>query len=123
MSKTNIKRTNWLKKKVRTKKSLGNLGKYPRLIIFRSNKHIYGQLVDDSSNTTILSSSSKDKKLISTIKKNKNKIDQSKVVGSDLAEKIKKNKIDKIIYDRNGYRFHGRVKVIADTIKENGIKI
>ena len=123
MSKTNIKRTNWLKKKVRTKKSLGNLGKYPRLIIFRSNKHIYGQLVDDSSNTTILSSSSKDKKLISMIKKNKNKIDQSKVVGSDLAEKIKKNKIDKIIYDRNGYRFHGRVKVIADTIKENGIKI
>ena len=123
MSKTNIKRTNWLKKKVRTKKSLGNLGKYPRLIIFRSNKHIYGQLVDDSSNTTILSSSSKDKKLMTEIKKNKNKIEQSKVVGFDLAEKIKKNKIEKIIYDRNGYRFHGRVKVIADTIKENGIKI
>ena len=123
MSKTNIKRTNWLKKKVRTKKSLGNLGKYPRLIIFRSNKHIYGQLVDDNNKTTILSSSSKDKKLISAIRKNKNKINQSKIVGSDLAEKIKKNKIDKIIYDRNGYRFHGRVKVIADTIKENGIKI
>tara|TARA_Y100000590_G_scaffold455000_1_gene602827 strand:- start:285 stop:656 length:372 start_codon:yes stop_codon:yes gene_type:complete len=123
MSKTNIKRTNWLKKKVRTKKSLGDLGKYPRLIVFRSNKHIYGQLVDDNNNTTILSSSSKDKKLISAIKKNKNKIDQSKIVGSDLAEKIKKNKFDKIIYDRNGYRFHGRVKVIADTIKESGIKI
>jgi large subunit ribosomal protein L18 len=123
MSKTNTKRTNWLKKKVRTRKSLGNLGKYPRLIIFRSNKHIYGQLVDDNSNTTILSSSSKDKNIVSAIKKNKNKIEQSKVVGSDLAEKIKKNKIDKIIYDRNGYRFHGRVKVIADTIKENGVKI
>ena len=123
MSKTNIKRTNWLKKKARTRKSLGNLGKYPRLIIFRSNKHIYGQLVDDNSNTTILSSSSKDKNIVSAIKKNKNKIEQSKVVGSDLAEKIKKNKIDKIIYDRNGYRFHGRVKVIADTIKENGVKI
>ena len=123
MSKTNIKRTNWLKKKVRTKKSLGDLGKYPRLIVFRSNRHIYGQLVDDNNNTTILSSSSKDKKLISAIKKNKNKIDQSKIVGSDLAEKIKKNKFDKIIYDRNGYRFHGRVKVIADTIKESGIKI
>ena len=123
MSRTNIKRTNWLKKRVRTKKSLGNLGKFPRLIVFRSNKHIYGQLVDDNNNTTILSSSSKDKKLTSALQKNKNKIEQSKVVGSDLAEKIKKNKIDKIIYDRNGYRFHGRVKVIADIIKENGIKI
>jgi len=123
MSKTNIKKINWLKKKVRTKKSLGNLGKYPRLIVYRSNKHIYGQLVDDKSNTTILSSSTKEKSLLSSINKNKGKIEQSKLVGSDLAEKIKKNKIDKIIYDRNGYRFHGRVKVIADTIKENGIKI
>ena len=123
MARTNIKRKNWLKKRVRTKKSLGDLGKFPRLIVFRSNKHIYGQLVDDNNNTTILSSSSKDKKLISAMKKNKNKIEQSKVVGSDLAEKIKINKIDKIIYDRNGYRFHGRVKVIADIIKENGIKI
>ena len=123
MSKTNIKKINWLKKKVRTKKSLGNLGKYPRLVVYRSNKHIYGQLVDDKSNTTILSSSTKEKSLLSSINKNKGKIEQSKLVGSDLAEKIKKNKIDKIIYDRNGYRFHGRVKVIADTIKENGIKI
>ena len=121
MSKTNIKRTNWLKKRVRTKKSLGDLGKFPRLIVFRSNKHIYGQLVDDNNNTTILSSSSKDKKLISAMQKNKNKIDQSKIVGSDLAEKIKKNKIDKIIYDRNGYRYHGRVKAMADAIREKGI--
>ena len=60
MSKMNINRKNWLKKKIRTKKSLGVLGNFYRLIVFKSNKHIYGQLVDDNNNVTILSSSSID---------------------------------------------------------------
>ena len=57
MAKTNIKRKAWLKKRVRTKLSLGVLGQYPRLVIFKSNKHIYGQLIDDNTHTTLLSSS------------------------------------------------------------------
>ena len=120
MAKTSIKRKNWLRKRIRTKLSLGRLGNYPRLVIFRSNKHIYGQLIDDISSSTILSSSTKNKNLSKDLKSG-NKIDQSKIVGYDLAEKIKKKKIEKIIYDRNGYKYHGRVKALAEGIREKGI--
>ena len=120
MARTNIKRKNWLKKRVRTKLSLGRLGIYPRLVVFRSNKHIYGQLVDDMSSTTILSASTKSKSLSKDLKST-SKTEQSKLVGYEIASQIKKNKIDKIIYDRNGYKYHGRVKALADAIREKGI--
>ena len=121
MSKMSIKRKSWLKKKYRTKKSLGTLGKYPRLIVFKSNRHIYLQLIDDNKNITILSSSSIDKKFNSD--SCKNKIDLSKTVGVTLADKLKKEKINKIIFDRNGYLYHGRVKALVDTIREQGISL
>ena len=120
MARTNTKRKNWLKKRVRTKLSLGRLGNYPRLVVFRSNKHIYGQLVDDTSSTTILSASTKSKSLSKDMK-SANKTEQSKLVGYEIASQIKKNKIEKIIYDRNGYKYHGRVKALADAIREKGI--
>ena len=121
MARTSIKRKNWLKKKVRTKRSLGNYGLYPRLVVFRSNKHIYGQLIDDNKSHTILSSSTKDEKLSGELKNTKSKIEKSKIVGYAIAEKINKNKISKIIYDRNGYMYHGRVKALADAIREKGV--
>ena len=123
MAKTNIKRKNWLKKRVRTKKALGVLGIYPRLVVFKSNKHIYGQLIDDTTNLTVLSSSSKDNSIDEKVLKSKSKTEISMEVGYNLATKIKDQKIKKIIFDRNGYRFHGRVKAIADAIKEKGINI
>ena len=121
MSKIHLKRKSWLKKKFRTKKSLGVLGRFPRLVVFKSNKHFYSQLVDDNNNTTILSASSKDK----DFKGNncKNKTDLSKEVGYIIAKKLKNNKIDKIIFDRNGYLYHGRIKAVAEAIREKGIKI
>ena len=64
----NDKRKKYLKKKLRTKKSLGNLGKYPRLVVFKSNRHIYGQLLDDNKNLTLFSSSSMDTDLRKTLK-------------------------------------------------------
>ena len=123
MSKMNIKRKNWLKKKTRTKKSLGVLGSFYRLVVFKSNKHIYGQLVDDNKNVTLLSSSSNDSTINKKNIKIKNKVEISKDVGLLLAEKIKDKKIKKIIFDRNGYRFHGRVKAMAEAIREKGINI
>ena len=121
MSKMNSKRKNWLKKKFRSKKSLGDIGRHPRLVVFRSNKHFYSQLIDDNNNLTILSASTLEK----TFDKNdcKNKIDVSKKVGVNIAEKIKKNKIDRIIFDRNGYLYHGRVKAFADAVREKGVII
>ena len=121
MAKTSIKRKAWLKKRVRTKLSLGTLGQYPRLVIFKSNKHIYGQLIDDNTQKTLLSSSTNDKDLAKDLTSTSTKVEQSKVVGYSLAKKIKSKKIDKIVYDRNGYRYHGRVKALAEAIREKGI--
>tara|TARA_B100000674_G_scaffold379768_1_gene322423 strand:+ start:145 stop:516 length:372 start_codon:yes stop_codon:yes gene_type:complete len=121
MSKINLKRKNWLRKKVRTRNSLGILGKYPRLVVFKSNKHIYGQLVDDNKHVTILSSSTMDKDLAKDLKSAKTKTEQSKVIGESLAKKIKSTKIKKIVYDRNGYKYHGRVRAVADSLRDNGV--
>ena len=121
MAKTSIKRKAWLKKRVRTKLSLGNLGQYPRLVVFKSNKHIYGQLIDDNTQKTLLSSSTSDKNLAKDLTSLSTKVEKSKIVGYSLAKKIKSKKIDKIVYDRNGYRYHGRVKALAEAIREKGI--
>ena len=121
MAKTNIKRKAWLKKRVRTKLSLGSLGQYPRWVIFKSNKHIYGQLIDDNTQKTLFSSSTNDKDLSKDLSSISTKVEKSKIVGYSLAKKIKSKKIDKIVYDRNGYRYHGRVKALAEAIREKGI--
>ena len=118
----NDKRKKYLKKKLRTKKSLGNLGKYPRLVVFKSNRHIYGQLLDDNKNLTLFSSSSMDNDLRKKLK-SKSKMDKSMEVGYTLAEKIKSNKIKKVVFDRNGYQFHGRVKALVEALKEKGVSI
>ena len=123
MSKMNINKRNWMKKKVRTKKSLGELGKYPRLIVYKSNKHFYTQLLDDNSSSTICSSSSKDKKLAKLFDKALTKTEISKQIGYDIAKKISENNMNQVIFDRNGYKFHGRIKAFVDAVKEKGIKI
>jgi len=116
--KINIKR---FKKRNRIKLSLKK-GMYPRLVVFRSNKNIFAQLIDDNSNNTILSSSSIDKDLNKEITKSKTKIEKSIIVGKKIGQLAKKEKIDKIIFDRNGYKYHGRIKALADAVREMGIK-
>ena len=123
MAKTNIKKIHWLKKRIRTKNILRNTkGNYSRLVIYRSNRHIYAQLVDDIKSKTILSVSTIDKSMLSKIE-SISKIEQSKKVGEMLADKIKKSKVKKIVFDRNGYKYHGRVKALGDAIREKGINI
>ena len=117
------KRKKWQNKKNRVSYKINNVLKVPKIVIFRSNKNISVQLIDNKSNSTICSCSSLDKDISSLISKSKNKTDISKIVAENMSKKIKSNKIDKIVFDRSGYRFHGRVKVIADTLKENGISI
>ena len=115
----------WQKKRQRIKYRImqKNIGNYPRLVVFRSNTNIYAQLVDDEKNVTILSASSIDKNLKKSIDKAKNKIEKSKIVGESLAEKIKNAKIEKIIFDRNGYKYHGRIKALAEAIRSAEITI
>jgi large subunit ribosomal protein L18 len=115
----------WQEKRKRTKYNImqKNIGNHPRLVIFRSNVNIYAQLLDDSKKITLLSASSIDKDLKESIKKAENKIAMSKIVGESLAKKIKDAKIDRIIFDRNGYKYHGRIKALTDAVRSADIRI
>ena len=119
------KHKNWQIKRRRIKYRIRqkNRNDYPRLVVYRSNTNIYAQLVDDLKMTTLLSASSIDKDLKEPIKKAANKIEKSKIVGVAIAEKIKNAKIDKIIIDRNGYKYHGRVKALTEAIRSADITI
>ena len=115
----------WQKKRSRIKYQImqKNVGNHPRLVVYRSNTNIYAQLVDDEKRITVLSASSIDKNIKSLIDKAANKIEKSKIVGESLAEKIKEANIDRIIFDRNGYKYHGRVKALSEAIRSAKITI
>ncbi len=124
-TKSKLKMKKWDSKRKRLKYHLKqkNINNVPRLIVFRSNKNIFTQLVDDENSNTILSVSSIDMKLKGAIEKAKSKIEKSKIVGNTIAEKIKKANIEKIIFDRNGYKYHGRIKAVAEAIRSLEIQI
>ena len=110
----------------RRKKSIKNkltIGKYPRLVVYRSNVHLYAQLIDDNDNKTMLSISTNDKGLKKEIEKLSTKIEKSSFIGDKIGQEIKKKKIEKVIFDRNGYIFHGRVKAFVEAVKETGLSI
>jgi len=94
----------------------------PRLVVFRSLRYIYGQLVDDDHNKIILSASNVGKKLPKNIKDAKTKLDASKEVGKALGSLAVKNNINEVIFDRNGYLYHGRIKAFAEGAREGGLK-
>ncbi len=95
---------------------------YLRLVVYRSNKHFESQIVNDFEGQTLVSSSSKDKSLKKQVEKSKNKTDISVLVGKNLAKVAKKKNITKVVFDRNGYPFHGRVKAFADAAREAGLE-
>jgi large subunit ribosomal protein L18 len=115
----------WQEKRKRSKYHIvqKNISNLPRLVVFRSNSNIYAQLIDDEKQTTLLSSSSIDINLKKSVEKASSKIEISKIVGESLAEKINDAKIDKIIFDRNGYKYHGRVKALAEAVRSAEITI
>jgi len=100
-------------------KKVSKEGRY-RLSVSRSSKNISAQIIDDSKNITILSASSKDKSIKSNDKKSKTEI--SKVVAESLAKKALEKKITKIYFDRGLYKYHGRVKTFAETLRKNGME-
>ena len=100
-----------------------NVSNLPRLVVFRSNSNIYAQLINDLEKTTILSSSSLDKDIKDSINKAGSKIEVSTIVGKSLSKKIKDKKIEKIIFDRNGYKYHGRIKALAEALRSAEITI
>lgn len=109
----------------RTNRSKRNNIAHPtklRLVVSKSLKHINAQIVDDHAMKTLVSSSSLDKDLQSKVKKAKNKTEVSAIIGSAIASKAIKDKINEVVFDRNGNRYHGRVKAVADAAREAGLK-
>ena len=94
----------------------------PRLVVYSSLSHIYGQLVDDVSGKTLVTASSSEKAIAPKSKKPVTKTELSFMVGKELAARAKKKKISKVVFDRNGFLYHGRVKAFADGAREGGLK-
>ncbi len=91
----------------------------PRVSIFRSNKSIYCQLIDDVNGNTLVAASSRDKGVTT---EGNTKIDQAREVGKSLAEKALTANISQVVFDRGGYLYHGRVKALAEGAREGGLK-
>jgi len=102
-----------LKAKIRSR--IKGTSERPRLSVFRSNKFVYAQVIDDTAGKTLVAASD--------VKVSKGtKIERAKEVGKSIAEACLKNKIDKVVFDRNGFKYTGRIKLVADTARAGGLK-
>ena len=116
MNNTSLRRIK-IKKRIRSK--ISGSSSRPRLTVFRSNSEIYAQLIDDATGKTLLASSSTEK----TAAKGKgSKIEKAKSVGTAIAKKAVEKGIKEVIFDRNGFLYHGRIKAVADGAREAGLK-
>ena len=106
-------------KRYKIRKVISGSAETPRLAVFRSNKQIYAQLIDDNAGTTITAAASTEK---SIEEKKVNKIEQAKLVGSLLGEKAKVAGVVSVKFDRGGFLYHGRIKSLADAARESGLK-
>lgn len=113
------KRERRIRIKLRIRRRLSGSSNIPRMSVYRSNKQIYAQIIDDLTGKTLISASSKEKEIAD---QKVNKIDQAKLVGKAIAGKAKEKGIENVVFDRNGYLYHGRVKNLADAARENGLK-
>ncbi len=114
------KRERRLRIRKRIRKRIKGTAEVPRMSVFRSNKHIYAQLIDDVSAKTIAAASSADKDL--TVNEKAKKSEIAAIVGKKIAEKAKEKNVTKIVFDRGGYLYHGRVKALADAARKEGLK-
>lgn len=118
-----IQRSKKRKERIRNqiKKKLRGTAEIPRLVVFRSLNNIYAQLIDDVNAKTLVTVSTKSKDISEKTGSLKGKIEESKLVGKAVAEKAKTGNISKVVFDRNGYLYHGRVKALADGAREGGL--
>jgi len=115
MALSKAQRRSKIKRRIRGK--IQGTATKPRLSVFRSNKQIYAQIIDDESNTTLASAGSYEKGFDKV-----SKVEQAKLVGAKISEKAKAAGIESVVFDRNGYIYHGRVKALAEAARENGLK-
>jgi large subunit ribosomal protein L18 len=109
-----------LKRKQRIRKKIFGTSERPRLSVFRSAKNIYAQVIDDSKGSTVVSASSIEKE-IKQQPKFENKISTARYIGKVLAERAVEKGIKKVVFDRNGFLYHGRVKAVSEGAREGGL--
>ena len=109
------------RRKLRIRKKVAGSTERPRLSVFRSTKHIYAQVIDDVTGKTLAHASTLSKDLKGTLDDDK-KMDAAKKVGALIAKVCKSKGIDKVVFDRNGYLYHGRVSALAEAAREAGLE-
>jgi large subunit ribosomal protein L18 len=110
------------RRKLRIRKKVNGTSQRPRLTVFRSSKHIYAQVIDDASGQTLAHASTLSKDLRGTLDQD-NKVAAAKKVGALIAKICKSKKIEKVVFDRNGYLYHGRVSALAAAAREAGLEL
>ena len=114
---TNPKKVVRFKRKLRIRSRVEGTSERPRLAVFRSNKHIYAQLIDDVKGTTLVAACTSEKDITGGAS-----IEGAKTVGALVAKRALAKKIATVVFDRSGYLYHGRVKALADSAREAGLK-
>ena len=110
-----------IKRRIRNRKKLRDVNTNKlRVTVFKSSKNIYAQIIDDKICKTLVSASSTEKELKKTKKK---KMEISNTLGERLAKRAKEKKISSVYFDRGGYKYHGRVKALAESLRKNGLKL
>jgi large subunit ribosomal protein L18 len=117
-----LKKIRRQRRKNHIRKSISGTNERLRMTIYRSLNHIYVQLIDDDLGETLLSASTLDKEVVAEIKPEMKKTDKSKLVGSLIAKRAKEKNITNVVFDRNGYLYHGRVKALADAARKDGLQ-
>ena len=120
MAKTNPSIVARAKRVRRIRKKITGTGERPRLRVFKSNKHIYAQIIDDVAGRTLVAMSTKDKDFAQG--EEKGKAGAAKVVGMKIAERAKAAGIEQVVFDRGGYIYHGRVKSLSEGAREGGLQ-
>ncbi len=122
LRKNNPKEATRVKRKIGIRKRMSGDAAAPRLTVFRSARHIYVQLIDDATGTTLVQACTLDKGLRAGLK-GKKKTDAAKEIGKALAERAKAKGISAAVFDRNGFRYHGRIAAVADGAREAGLQV
>ncbi|MBW1889050.1 MAG: 50S ribosomal protein L18 [Deltaproteobacteria bacterium] len=121
MGSTNLRKVSRLKRKKSIRKRLSGTAERPRLSVFRSSRHIYAQLVDDVKGGTLVSAGSLEKDVRDT-PKFESKVAMAEHIGKLLAERAKEKGIEAVVFDRNGFLYHGRVKALSSGARKAGLK-
>jgi len=121
MNRFALKRARYERRNRRVRGKISGNSERPRLTVFRSSQHIYAQIIDDTTATTLVSASTTDREVRGRITPEMKKTDESKLVGSVLAERAKAAQVSKVAFDRNGFLYHGRVKALAEAARESGL--